>query len=159
MFPVSQWSLSHPMPASFPFNVPLKFVVTKSEGGLELRCSSLLPHQWTGLKEPCYPWLPELGTRMHFYWFLAMQVRQPPASPKAQFLQQIAHLWENHKVLEAHQGPGTSNGWGRARPTNGQPWHCQRTNLWCAHPEDVTGGWSPLPSMLCLHVSSGWKWY
>lgn len=24
---------------------------TKSEGGLELRYSSLLPHQWTGLKE------------------------------------------------------------------------------------------------------------
>lgn len=42
----------HPMPASFPLSAPVELVVAKAEEGLAWgRSSSVLTHQWYGLKE------------------------------------------------------------------------------------------------------------
>lgn len=67
------------------------------------------------------------------YWFEAMQVRHPPLESTI-LAANCTHVREQQSTRSTPR-PGASNGQGPAmaedeqRPTNGQPWHWQRTDL------------------------------
>lgn len=173
----------HPMPASFPLSAPVELVVAKAEEGLEWgRSSSVLTHQWYGLKEtekqkrssfslaystmPAgkdqHLWLSDLhhdvhGLRLRKALFPLTSWVGEQESVYWLAATQVrsptkAQFWQQNAHLSEKNRVLKAQQGQGSVTAKGQPWQRQRIDLWCTDPKYVTGVWSPLPSVFYFHV-------